>query len=151
MINDVSRICTLLWDLCRLLEGQDLRSVRNIRVELWTRKEKTWGRKLKLWRRRETLKPGYDWSDYLLLLLWWTEELPLLQVLIDLKVTTVITVIFGVIIIRCRKMIVIISSIVTIRPRHFPTSCSKWLEPPGFLISWIFRTILPFELGLYLV
>ena len=21
------------------------------------------------------------------------------------------------------------------RPRHFPTSCSKWLEPPGFLIS----------------
>ena len=151
MINDVSRICTLLWDLCRLLEGQDLRSVRNIRVELWTRKEKTWGRKLKLWRRRETLKPGYDWSDYLLLLLWWTEELPLLQVLIDLKVTTVITVIFGVIIIRCRKMIVIISSIVTIRPRHFPTSCSKWLEPPGFLISWIFWTILPFELGLYLV
>ena len=37
------------------------------------------------------------------------------------------------------------------RVRHFGTSCSKWLEPPGFLISWIFRTILPFELGLYLV
>ena len=34
------------------------------------------------------------------------------------------------------------------RVRHLDTSCSKWLEPPGFLISWIFRTILPFELCL---
>ena len=34
------------------------------------------------------------------------------------------------------------------RVSQFATRCSKWLEPPGFLISIIFRTILPFELGL---
>ena len=37
------------------------------------------------------------------------------------------------------------------RVRHFATSWSKWLEWPGLLIYTIFRNILPFELGLYLV
>ena len=36
-------------------------------------------------------------------------------------------------------------------PITWCTSCSKWLEPPWFLISWIFRTILPIEQGLFLV
>jgi len=45
-------------------------------------------------------------------------------------------------------IIMMMQMIIRIRPNHFATSCSKRLEGPGFFFSWIFWTILPFELGL---